>query len=106
MQSGRKLDAVIDLRNCVSSTLKDRYGEFTLTLIGVDDTDPDSEGGGELGEGEMKFDYCLKARDNKEATQWVNAVKQRMQVRVTRDAVILHFTSFLSLKLCYSTTTG
>ena len=71
-ESSKKLDAVIDLRNCISAKLVDRHGEMTLELMGVDEED-----GGEGDAG--SFYYFLKAKDNKVATKWVNNVKLRMQ---------------------------
>ncbi|GMH82956.1 hypothetical protein TrVE_jg9788 [Triparma verrucosa] len=71
-ESSKKLDAVIDLRNCISAKLVDRHGEMTLELMGVDEED-----GGEGDAG--SFYYLLKAKDNKVATKWVNNVKLRMQ---------------------------
>jgi hypothetical protein len=79
-QSSKKLDAVIDLRNCVSCTTVDRYGEFVMELMGVEEGGP----GGSGGTGHpravpgLTFNYYLKARDMKEATAWVNNVKSRM----------------------------
>ena len=80
-QSSKNLDAVIDLRNCVSCKTIDRYGEFYLELSGgedgriggVGDDDYDSIMKG------VTFNYYLKARDMKEATAWVNNVKDRMK---------------------------
>ncbi|GMH61072.1 hypothetical protein TrLO_g14681 [Triparma laevis f. longispina] len=76
-ESSKKLDAVIDLRNCVAAQLLDRHGEMKLELLGVDDdvevnANPNQSNG-------MSFHYFLKAKDNKDATKWVNNIKLRMQ---------------------------
>jgi hypothetical protein len=68
-QSSKKLDAVIDLRNCTDVTLVSRFGELSLTLLPDDDA----------ADFPQTLQYSLKGRDNKEATAWVNCLKERVE---------------------------
>jgi len=58
---------VVDLRNCTDTTLVDRFGAFTLTLMAVGEEDEDEE--------DVVCRYSLKAKDNKEAVAWVDNLK-------------------------------
>jgi hypothetical protein len=71
-QSSKKLDAVIDLRNCTDVATTNRFGDFALTLLSVGEEDANPDAGTDIST------YHLRGRDNKEATAWVSHLKERV----------------------------